>query len=406
MSLRGNIRKTIFAAAALIALLPSVVSCGGGESKSAYTPTPVLSVKTNPVSHEAGSQYVEVSSSGDWSLTSSASWLTASPSSGTGSKNNVVLSYSSNQEETARTATLTLTNAGGTATVQFVQNPKGSSGGGGTPGNPDGRGWGAASADASWLELPQTMAGDGFEFFWHDMTIGAAKTRNYSFYWDYDNLVAKWVAYPLCTWNIGSSVGRTDAWGLDKLLPASCQPDVSGGFLDGNDGWYSRGHQIPSADRLTSYSANAATFYGTNMTPQDNTFNGGIWATLEGYVRNWAKGSDTLYVVTGCVTEGAKYYSLDRSGKKITVPTAYFKAVLRYKKSSTIGYSDFMSAGFYFDHVKDRSAAFSKSYSMSVSALEKKLGYKLFVNLDKKVGDETAKKIKDQDPTTVTWWWQ
>jgi len=56
--------------------------------------------------------------------------------------------------------------------------------------------------------------------------------------------------------------------------------------------------------------------------------------------------------------------------------------------------------------VKDRSAAFSKSYSMSVSALEKKLGYKLFVNLDKKVGDETAKKIKDQDPTTVTWWWQ
>jgi endonuclease G len=142
------------------------------------------------------------------------------------------------------------------------------------------------------------------------------------------------------------------------------------------------------------------------MTPQDNTFNGGIWATLEGYVRNWAKGSDTLYVVTGCVTEGAKYYSLDRSGKKITVPTAYFKAVLRYKKSSTIGYSDFMSAGFYFDHVKDRSAAFSKSYSMSVSALEKKLGYKLFVNLDKKVGDETAKKIKDQDPTTVTWWWQ
>ena len=88
------------------------------------------------------------------------------------------------------------------------------------------------------------------------------------------------------------------------------------------------------------------------------------------------------------------------------MPTAYFKAVLRYKKSSTIGYSDFMSAGFYFDHVKDRSAAFSKSYSMSVSALEKKLGYKLFVNLDKKVGDETAKKIKDQDPTTVTWWWQ
>ena len=38
--------------------------------------------------------------------------------------------------------------------------------------------------------------------------------------------------------------------------------------------------------------------------------------------------------------------------------------------------------------------------------LEKKLGYKLFVNLEKKVGAETYKQIKEENPATVSWWWQ
>ena len=65
-----------------------------------------------------------------------------------------------------------------------------------------------------------------------------------------------------------------------------------------------------------------------------------------------------------------------------------------------------MGCAFYFDNEDKYPSSVGKDMSMSISKLEEKLGYKLFVNLDKKVGDETAKKIKDQDPTTVTWWWQ
>ena len=43
---------------------------------------------------------------------------------------------------------------------------------------------------------------------------------------------------------------------------------------------------------------------------------------------------------------------------------------------------------------------------MSVADLEKKLGYRLFVNLDAKVGAETARTIKEENPAEVTWWWQ
>ena len=62
---------------------------------------------------------------------------------------------------------------------------------------------------------------------------------------------------------------------------------------------YSRGHQIPSADRTATDELNSQTFYASNITPQNGDFNGGIWASLEGKIReNMCQ--DTLYVVTGC----------------------------------------------------------------------------------------------------------
>lgn len=378
------------------------VSCGD-SGKETHTAPPTLSVRTNPAGYNSGSQFIEVNSIGNWSIVSSESWLSVSPASGTSSSNTVVLSWTENTGEEDRSATLTVTNPGGSATVRFTQNKKKSSAGGG-----DGpQGYGDAKAKVRWLELPQTDVSDPYEFFTHDMEVLSKKTRNYSFYWDYDNLVAKWVAYPLCGWNIGSSVKRTDAWDLDPLLPTDLQPVLYKAYGDGNAGWHARGHQIASADRLTSYSSNSMTFYFTNMTPQINDrFNASVWATLEGMVRNWAYKSDTLYVVTGCVPEGSSLYCTDNYGKKVTVPVAYFKAVLRYQKTSTIGYSGFMGCAFYMEHKEYSGSAVSKSMSMSVADLEKKLGYGLFVNLSDKVDEATVRKIKEENPSTVSWWWQ
>ena len=175
---------------------------------------------------------------------------------------------------------------------------------------------------------PETKDNDGLYFYTHDMTVGSKNIRNYSFYWDEKALVARWVAYPLNTALRGSG-NRSEAWGLDPLLPASKQPTVTSTFRGG----WTRGHQIPSADRL-NYAANVATFYGTNMTPQEYNFNGEIWARLEGTVRGWAGRCDTLYVVTGCVVKGSTTKATDVDGKSITVPVAYYKAVLAYSKSN------------------------------------------------------------------------
>ena len=374
------------------------VSCGSEGTKE--DPVPVLSVKSETVTGEAGSQFASVTATGSWSITVSASWLTVSPSSGSGSTSSVIVEYSENTGE-SREATITLTGSSGYANVKITQSKKTDSGG-----SAEATDWKDSYAKVKWLELPATDSQDGYDFLTHGMTIDSKPVRNYSLYWDYGNLVAKWVAYPLCTGNIGNAVSRTDTWGLDPLLASDKQPVLFSAYADGNSGWRARGHQIPSADRLTSYSANSKTFYFTNMTPQINdNFNSSIWANLEGKVRNWAKSSDTLYVVTGCVTDGSTGYCLDNYGKKVTIPVGYFKAVLRYKKSSTIGYNDFMGCAVYLEHKEYSSSAVSSSYSMSISDLEKKLGYKLFVNLPDKVGNDVAEKIKDQNPATISWWW-
>lgn len=382
-------------------------SCGSGGKEDVLPPT--VEVKTTMIEAEGRSQYIYVKASSSWKITLTSvdggapvDWIIAAPSSGSGNTD-VTLSVAANESEQERSAVLTVENSAGKASKTISQKGKKSEIKPDPDPTPEPK-----PNETGWLELPSVPAGT--DFFTHSMTIGSVKTRNYSFIWDYDNLVAPWVAYPLCKWNMASNVKRTNAWALDPLLPESKQPVLYRGFSKGNNGWYARGHQIPSADRLTSYESNAMTFYGTNMTPQiQEGFNGDIWATLEGMVRSWANKSDTLYVVTGCVIDykdgETVKYALDNNGKKVTVPTAYYKAVLRYMKSSTVGYSGYSACAVWLDHKVYSTKTIDSSYSMSVDDLEEKLGIDFFVNLPAKVGEDVAARIEAEEPKGVAWWW-
>lgn len=382
-------------------------SCGSGGKEDVLPPT--VEVKTAVVEAGGYSQFIYVKASSSWRITITSvdggepvDWIIADPSSGSGDMD-VTLKVEENKSEKERSAVITVENSAGKASKTISQKAKGSE----VKPDPTSSG-GNLSPKTGWMELPAIPK--GMDAFTHSMTVGSVSTRNYSFLWDYDNLVAPWVAYPLCKWNIGNNIKRTNAWGLDPLLPEGKQPVLYRGFSKGNNGWYARGHQIPSADRLTSYESNSMTFYGTNMTPQiQDGFNGDIWATLEGKVRSWANSSDTLYVVTGCVIdypEGQTVkYALDNYGKKVTVPTAYYKVVLRYMKNSTVGYSGYSACAVWLDHKVYSTKNIDSKYSMSVKDLEKKVDMDFFVNLPAVVGEEMAAKIESEDPSKVSWWW-
>ena len=284
-------------------------------------------------------------------------------------------------------------------------------GGGDNPGgdDPGGDNPGGDPVFAGWMELPATD-NPNLKFISHESSANPSG-RNYSYYWDVSNLVAIWVAYPLNTAIIGSGE-RTNKWAYDPKLSQSEQPLLKSGYSnskskassDGGKASYSRGHQIASADRLY-YDDNVQTFYYTNMTPQTSSFNGGIWNNLENKVRAWSKQFDTLYVVTGCVVEGSTTYAYDNNNKRVTVPKAYYKALLGYDKSKSIGISSqtngYTGIAFYFNHFDSYTSSAYMNESMTIDALEQKVGVDFFVNLPAAIGDDKANKVES---TKDSWW--
>lgn len=347
----------------------------------------------------AGSVFVAVTATYDWTLSleyqGSDGWASVTPASGTGTKNDVVVSFEANPSEETRVVTLVLKpQRGVSARVDLTQAGK-------TP-EPVIGNYGFDVAPMDWLELPATVKGDGLEALVHNMQGGkyVSKdkngTRNWTCYWDYQEHLSLWVAYPLNNALKGSG-GRSNQWGWDALLPHNIQPDITQGSYGG--GW-TRGHQIPSADRVANNTVNASTFVPTNMTPQQYDFNCGIWAALEGKVRNYAAQADTLYVVTGCLYKNSTRISGNNTGFYVKIPTHYYKALL-YKGSHSAAVTDgYMAVGFYLPHDAGIANGNCLDYICSIKELETQTGIDFFPNLAKRLGSEKAKSIEEEVPNT------
>lgn len=366
-----------------------------------------VSIKNPSVGSGKGQQFVNVKCSGDWTLflSEDADWAQLSVTSGTGSKSNVVLSYEVNAGEQDRTLNIYLDNGARTVFCELKQlaagkhpedDPDTGDNGSGDNGSGNDGSENADLAATGWLELP-ALDNPDLGYYTHNFKMNGNTYRNYSFGWSQKDRVALWVAYPLCKLYTNGSAGRTNAWALDPLLG-----EDSAAPFGGYAGDYARGHQLPSADRQCCYEANAQTFYGTNMTPQLNEHNEKIWADLEGKVRGYANTSDTTYVVTGVMVSASSKKEKDSYGNSVTIPDAYFKAVLKYSKSSTLG--QWNAAAFYLEH-RAYSGSVGKEHSMSIDELEEMTGIDFFVNLPAKIGADQAAKLEAADPASSSVWW-
>lgn len=360
-----------------------------------------VSVKTPSVASGKGQMFVNVRCNTSWTLIlmdaeddSDIDWASLNIDSGKGNMSNVILSYQVNDSEDSRRLKIVLDNGSRWTSCMVEQ-----AGSGQQPEpepdpvpQPD-----TDLAKVSWLELP-AMDNPDLGYYSHSFEMNGKEYRNYSFGWSQKDLVALWMAYPLCSMYTNKTVSRTDAWAYDPILGPEYSPAPFGGY----GGSYARGHQVPSADRLCSLNANVQTFYGSNMTPQLNAHNEGIWQTLESKVRTLANTSDTTYVVTGCVVDGSTTFTQDSDGKKMTVPVGYYKVLLRYSKSSTI--STWAAMAFYTEHKSYSGSTSLRSLAMSVDELEEMLGMDFFVNLPAKLGEGRAAALEAEDPLTNSIW--
>lgn len=385
-----NWTKSISRIFAFVAFAVLIVSCDPiGVKKNSE-----LSLTLNPenAGKEAGKVSVVVRASGAWSLEldfgGDEAWAELSHSVGTGYKSNIKLSYDANKTGASRSVYVIVSTENDAAEVRFTQTADGAGPDGGT----------ADATSCGWMELPETKTGDGLLWGWHNMTLNGKTMRNYSFYFSAAHYLSYWVAYPLNSSLMGGSGMRDKNFYFDPLLPNSMQADLTFSYR----GNYDRGHQLPARDRSASVASNTQTFYATNMTPQRSQFNQKIWQRLEARVQSWASSinpsTDTLYVVTGCTVKGSTQSTTDCAGKKMTIPTAYYKAILRYTRSS--GYS---GCAIWLDHDTDPRRTVEERDMMSIAALEERLGIDLFVNLPAKVGDAKAAEIEAKAPTVNTW---
>lgn len=371
-------RLGILTAIAVLGAL--LLSCEKEEER-----VPVLTLQTTMLTSEGGTQTLAVAAESSWTLSvvysgNETGWITMGAASGSGFAD-VSLTVAPNEGDGPRSATVKLVTRSHTVSLDITQ------------------GASLAHSMPGWMELPVPQENLNMSFFTHDMKGGryvdsaSSGTRNWSFYWDSKNYVSHWVAYPLNSGLLEGSYGRYDTFIDDPLLVElkMTQPYLTSGSYGG--GW-TRGHQIPSADRQKADS-NKSTFYATNMTPQQYDFNCEIWAKLESKVRVYAKNCDTLYVCTGCDIRNPIGYTGNKSGVFVVIPSAYYKALLRRDKNN------WSAVGYYLPHSADIAGEDFQKYSMSIEALERKTGVDFFANLPAFLGKDKAAAIEKADPNTT-----
>ena len=260
--------------------------------------------------------------------------------------------------------------------------------------------------DRSWGEQPEYRPDDAYIYktyyatFVSNQFFPGGKLRNYSVCYDVDRHISHWVAYPIFKKVYETPVlSRVNDFNYDPndqlpVIPTRDQQYIGTGGNGRGYGvrGYDRGHMLPQASRYNNYEPNRMTYYGTNMMPQNSTFNQNVWATLEGKVRGWGglQTYDTLYVVTGAAFKSTK--TIDNANGPIAVPSHCWKVLLRQRGNQNRQISQFKAdelkaIGFVFTNDDAGAATSIESAVRSVKEIEELTGFKFFRNLDPAVAD-------------------
>ncbi|MBB6461236.1 DNA/RNA non-specific endonuclease [Flammeovirga kamogawensis] len=133
---------------------------------------------------------------------------------------------------------------------------------------------------------------------------------------------ANWVAYELTSQELIKNTSRTNDFRADQDVTSS-----SAELDDYKGSGYDRGHLAPAADMSFTSKAMTESFYFSNMSPQDPSFNRGIWKQLEEQFRAWAHEKHNIYIITGPILEDGL---ITIGANNVSVPNYYYKIAVHY----------------------------------------------------------------------------
>lgn len=203
----------------------------------------------------------------------------------------------------------------------------------------------------------------------------------YSVEWSNSMIANRWTCYQMHPGNSASNVKRHDSFQEDPDLPEATRSTLA----DYRSSGFSRGHLCPSADRLCTTEQNEQTFFLSNMQPQWQSHNAGLWERIESQVRDWNSSyyRDTLYVVKAATiadvelngTKSAGVYT-EKCNNRLPVPKYFYCALLAVKNGQ------YQALGLWTTHSDDaQSSTTIKSCAISIDELERRTGIDFFCNL-------------------------
>lgn len=178
---------------------------------------------------------------------------------------------------------------------------------------------------------------------------------------------ASWVAYELTSEETNKQFERSSKFFTD--------PDVKTGSATDADykgSGYDRGHLAPAADMSFSEQTMIESFYYSNMSPQNPSFNRGIWKRLEEKVRNWAILYQSIYIVTGPVLSEGNI----TPSNGVAVPNYYYKVILDYHSAHLQGIGFIMR--------NEGASGDLQAYAVSIDSVERFTGIDFFPRLPDK----------------------
>lgn len=225
---------------------------------------------------------------------------------------------------------------------------------------------------------------------------------NYSVEWDASKQAQRWSCYQLTSTTRATNTSRYSPEEGELQYPFDPVLGASQYFKGKDPYWgsgYDHGHICTSADRLYSREANIQTFYLTNMQPQHNAFNAGLWSKMENWVRNrlttGSPTTDTLYVCKGGTIDNTEHIQATLSSGLI-VPRYFYMALLM----KTI--SGYKAMGFWVEHLNEDHTSDNLSlYVVNIRQLEQLTGIDFFCNLP----DDVEEAVESQNTDLIKTIW-
>jgi len=154
-------------------------------------------------------------------------------------------------------------------------------------------------------------------------TIPNQIIKKYSYTLSYNNetKLPNWVTWHLTASHTDGPWPRCKYFYEDEeaLQPRATIDDYRGSI-------WRRGHMCPAGDNKWDSLAMYETFALTNICPQNENLNNGLWNSIENDCRKWARKYGDIYIVCGPVFMNREHETLGVNN--VVVPEAFFKVVL------------------------------------------------------------------------------